>query len=93
MASFNYYAKSIYAISIILICCLSSSLCKQQLSNDVICENSLKNCDENGNIIVSRKKRALTFPEGSSLQLGMTIDQILSEIVRFKSILHSFQLN
>lgn len=56
--------KFVCVIGIIIIYCMVESLC--QLDNS--CSNG--QCGENGRIL-SRKKRMLTFPEGSSLQLGM----------------------
>ena len=44
----------------------SSKLNSMPPNNEIDCEN-----DEN--VLLSRKKRALTFPPGSSLQLGMWI--------------------
>jgi hypothetical protein len=68
----NYFPKNISVIAIILIYCLASSFCKQQ-NADVQCTpgDDCWNQDSEARVL-SRRKRALTFPEGSSLQLGMT---------------------
>lgn len=58
--------KFVSVIGIIIINCMTESLC--QMDNS--CANG--QCGGNGRIL-SRKKRMLTFPEGSSLQLGMCI--------------------
>lgn len=84
MAMEIYISKNFNVITIILIYCMASSFCTQQVAEpskpNVLCTsgNDCLNRD-NGNDgrILSRRKRALTFPEGSSLQLGMTFFQVL----------------
>jgi hypothetical protein len=67
----NYFPKNISVIAIILIYCLASSFCLQ--SADVPCTPGDDCWNRDGGVrVLSRRKRALTFPEGSSLQLGMT---------------------
>lgn len=76
MATETYISKKFSVITIILIYCLASSFCKQQnAKQNVLCASGYDcgnrdNDNEHGRTL-SRKKRALTFPEGSSLQLGM----------------------
>jgi len=71
MATEIYFLKRLSVITIILIYCLASSFCEQ--SEPELCTSG--NCgsrdNDNSGRILSRKRRALTFPEGSSLQLGM----------------------
>lgn len=65
--------KRLGVITIIFIYCLANSFCecKQLQSCTSANDNDTANCEnrDNGRIL-SRKRRALTFPEGSSLQLG-----------------------
>lgn len=68
-----YFPKHLGAITIvILIYCLANGLCNSQCTDDDDCSNDNNNHDDDGGggKILSRKRRALTFPEGSSLQLG-----------------------
>lgn len=77
MAAKIYFLNRLSVITIILIYCLASSFCKQQVpAPNVQGCTSGSDCWSRDNYdgrILSRKKRALTFPEGSSLQLGMDI--------------------
>lgn len=65
--------------ALILILCLLSCHCQNQDDQtqtkvkqaDLDCNTSSKYSDNS--ILLSRKKRAIVFPEGSSLQLGMIV--------------------
>lgn len=68
MANEIYFRKRLSVITIILIYCLTNALCELQCNDD-----GDANCvdrDNDSRRVLSRKRRALTFPEGSSLQLG-----------------------
>lgn len=68
-----YFPKHLGAITIvILIYCLANGLCNSQCKDDADCYDDNNNRDDDGSgaRILSRKRRALVFPEGSSLQLG-----------------------
>lgn len=70
MAMEIYFRKSLSVIAIILIYCLMNAFCELQCNED---NDSGANCvdrDNDTGRVLSRKRRALTFPEGSSLQLG-----------------------
>lgn len=74
MAKKIYFRKCLSAITIIFIYCLVNSSfceCKQLQSCTSANDYDVANCENRDNErILSRKRRALTFPEGSSLQLG-----------------------
>lgn len=70
------YFKHLSIITIILIYCLASSFCKQQ-APELCTSGDCRHRDNDDGRILSRKRRALTFPEGSSLQLGMTLGKNL----------------
>lgn len=79
MAAKIYFWKHLSVITIILIYCLASSFCKQPAPAPTVkmCTSGCYNNRDNDNgRLLSRKKRSLTFPEGSSLQLGMTLIKI-----------------
>jgi hypothetical protein len=66
-----YFAKHFIAITIvILIYCLVNGIVDSQCTDDDDCFNNNNHHDDDGSRILSRKRRALVFPEGSSLQLG-----------------------
>lgn len=62
-----------YTIIIILIYFLKNHACgTESINRSGLAEpNNGKNCD---NAMMSRKKRALTFPSGSTIQLGTYVD-------------------
>lgn len=63
-----YFANHLSAITIVvLIYCLANGFCDSQCTDDDDCSDD--NNHDDGRIL-SRKRRALVFPEGSSLQLG-----------------------
>lgn len=64
----NFRTLSIIAIT--LIYCIHICECVNKKSN-LKNSNSESNCKDAEDIAVSRKKRALTFPPGSTIQLGM----------------------
>jgi hypothetical protein len=70
MAAEIYFLKRLSVITIILIYCLASSFCKEQ-APQLCTSGDCSSRDNDSGRILSRKRRALTFPEGSSLQLGM----------------------
>lgn len=72
MATEIYFLRRLSVITIILIYCLASSFCKQQVP-ELCTSGDCWNRDNDDGRILSRKKRSLTFPEGSSLQLGMNL--------------------
>ncbi|CRL05609.1 CLUMA_CG018675, isoform A [Clunio marinus] len=69
MAARIYSPKSLCVITIILIYCLRSSFCSQKATT-FCTSGDCWNRDNDNEKTLSRKKRSLTFPEGSSLQLG-----------------------
>lgn len=72
MASEIYFLRRLSVITIILIYCLASSFCMQQREPALCTSAECWDRDNDDGRILSRKRRSLTFPEGSSLQLGMT---------------------
>lgn len=77
------FSTRLEVIAIVLIYCLASSFCKQQVPqpNAAMCTTK---CSSGSERILSRKRRALTFPEGSSLQLGMmwiNISEVIQALV------------
>lgn len=76
MAAKIYFLNRLSVITFALIYCLTSSFCKQQVPAPNVhgctsgsdCWN--RDSADDGTRILTRKKRSLTFPEGSSLQLG-----------------------
>lgn len=69
MAAETHFLKRLSVIAILLIYCLASSFCKQTVS-DLCTSGDCSPNDDDTTPVLSRKRRALTFPEGSSLQLG-----------------------
>lgn len=70
MAMKIYFGKRLCVITIILIYCLTDALCKLQCQKDTVTGSKCDVHDNESGRVLSRKRRALTFPEGSSLQLG-----------------------
>lgn len=78
MAKKIYFGKCLNVITIIFIYCLVNSFCdcklqqQQSLCTSANDGKEEANCEHRDNEakVLSRKRRALTFPEGSSLQLG-----------------------
>lgn len=74
MATEIHFFKRVSVITIVLIYCLASSFCEQQSEQQQQCASGACWDRDNDSVrILSRKRRSLTFPEGSSLQLGMTL--------------------
>lgn len=70
MALEIYFRDRLSVITIILIYCLTNALCELQCNEDNDGGANCMNRDNDSGRVLSRKRRALTFPEGSSLQLG-----------------------
>jgi hypothetical protein len=78
------------AIAMILIYFMVNCDCKQQVTqttvpqrctSDARCSNSNNNNKNDDEKVLTRRKRALTFPEGSSLQLGMIVELIKIDLI------------